>query len=381
MNIKKIATAAAKTKKPRATSFAKLKLGNEPKAIAPDKLELIAMLNWYNRTETTPEDRRDWVIEFMQEQKYSKDQISAFKAKHKKLLPTYGYIARIISNGATIDTSHLVNLKREIAKIINASSAGEDELDDDGNLIVASVAKKVVSTKLVDKSKFVAAEFIEFIDDEMDKVLAGTRVGSLYLQFNNRSLTTPIARLLLDFYTPQAEEFAELQKGKDAQLDEGYSHLNKKTRKNINDWMAQLITDLGTVISNKKVARVARKPKPKKAEQVVKHVKFQKEDVANKLVSVNPVSIIGAKSLWVFNTKTRQLGCYVAADSNGLSVKGTTIINGSGEMKKIRKPVEFLESFTGTAKTLSTKYGAIRSATVAMNGRLNQYTILLRTQG
>ena len=375
MNIKKIAT-AAKPKKPRAKTVAHIKLGNEPKLmILPTNIQVASALNWYNRTETTPEQRCQWVLDFMAaSSSYTKEQLNAFKQKNRKFLPTFGHLARIINNGSTLEDKHIQQLIDAINNHIKAPAV-EDDLDDDGNLIIDAPTKAAPKR---DKTTFVVAEFIEYIDEQMDRVLAGEKVGSLYQNFINRGMTSVIANRLIDFYKPQALEFYELKAGSCEQLDEGYSHLNKKLRKAISDWMVQLVTDLGTVVDNKKVARTARKPKPKKVEQVVKHVKYQKEATDFKVVSVNPTQIVGAKALWVFNTKTRQLGCYVAADSTGLSVKGTTVINGSGEMKKIRKPVEFLESFTGTQKSLDMKYKAVRSAVVKMNGRLNQYTILLR---
>ncbi len=373
MNIKKIAS-AAKPKKPRAKSVAHLKLGNEPKLIAPSNIQLAVALNWYNRTEASPEDRRDWVLSFMADNAYTKDQISAFKQKHKKFLPTFGHLARIINNGSTLEDKHVQQLLDAINNHIKASKE-DDDLDEDGNLIVSAPAKAAPKR---DKTPFVVAEFIEYIDEQMDRVLAGEKVGSLYQNFINRGMTTVIANRLIDFYKPQALEFYELKSGVCDQLDEGYAHLNKKLRKAISDWMVQMVTDLDTVVNNKKVVRKARKAKPKKVEQVVKHVKYQKEATDFKVVSINPTQIIGAKALWVFNTKTRQLGCYVAADASGLNIKGTTVINGAGEMKKIRKPVEFLETFSGTQKALDMKYKAVRSAVVKMNGRLNQYTILLR---
>lgn len=375
MNIKKIAT-AAKPKKPRAKTVAHIKLGNEPKLmILPTDIQVAAALNWYNRTETTPEQRCQWVLDFMADNSYSKDQLATFKQKNKKFIPTFGHLARIINNGSTLEDKHVRQLVDAINAHIKSVDDQDDDLDEDGNLIVNPPAK---ATPKRDKTPFVVAEFIEYIDEQMDRVLVGEKVGSLYQTFINRGLSSIVANRLIGFYKPQALEFYELKSGACDQLDEGYAHLNKKTRKAISDWMVQLVTDLDTVVNNKRVVRKARKPKPKKVEQVVKHVKYQKEATDFKVVSVNPTQIIGAKALWVFNTKTRQLGCYVAADSTGLSVKGTTIVNGAGEMKKIRKPVEFLEAFTGTQKSLDMKYKAVRSVPVKMNGRLNQYTILLR---
>lgn len=55
-----------------------------------------------------------------------------------------------------------------------------------------------------------------------------------------------------------------------------------------------------------------------------------------KLVSINPVDIVGAKELWVYNIKSRKLGKYVAEEYKELSVKGTSI-TGFNESQSIQK--------------------------------------------
>ena len=79
--------------------------------------------------------------------------------------------------------------------------------------------------------------------------------------------------------------------------------------------------------------------------KLVEKLKYLKTDDKFKIASVQPDQIIGASELWVFNTKTRKLGKYIAKnidpkglgrDGSGLSVKGTTII-GFDETTSIQK--------------------------------------------
>jgi hypothetical protein len=101
-----------------------------------------------------------------------------------------------------------------------------------------------------------------------------------------------------------------------------------------------------------------------------------------KLVSINPADILGAGELWIFNTKTRKLGKYVAAEFQTLGVKGTTI-TGFDEFKSvqktIRKPEEKLKEFKAAGKIALRKFLEDVNATdTKMNGRINEDTILLR---
>ena len=88
----------------------------------------------------------------------------------------------------------------------------------------------------------------------------------------------------------------------------------------------------GEAVKNRK----PRKRKVKSPEELVVKVKVLDKFDELKLVSVPTTEIIGAMQLWVYNVKTRKLGCYVASDSSGLSVKGSTII-GYSETKSVHK--------------------------------------------
>ena len=101
-----------------------------------------------------------------------------------------------------------------------------------------------------------------------------------------------------------------------------------------------------------------------------------------KLVSVSPTDIIGASELWIFNTKTRKLGRYVAAEFNTLGVKGTSI-TGFDEFKSVqktlRKPEEKLKEFKAANKVALRKFlDEINATDTKMNGRINEETVLLK---
>jgi hypothetical protein len=176
-----------------------------------------------------------------------------------------------------------------------------------------------------------------------------------------------------------------------AQLKEGYAHLKKADIKNYTTAIEELMTALDFVIDTAKATRAPRKAKPKSATKLVEKLKFSKTDDKFQLASVNPDQIIGANELWVFNTKTRKLGKYVAQnidpkgmgrEGTGLSVKGTTIIGFNEKesiQKTLRKPADQLKEFKSAGKVKLRKFlDGIGTTDTKLNGRCNPDTILLK---
>jgi hypothetical protein len=100
------------------------------------------------------------------------------------------------------------------------------------------------------------------------------------------------------------------------------------------------------------------------------------------VVSVNPVDIIGASTLWVYNTKTRKLGCYHAEAMGELGVRGTSITGydeSRSVAKTLRRPDEQLKEFAKAGKVaLRTWIKDIKAVEVRLNGRISEDTLLLR---
>jgi len=94
------------------------------------------------------------------------------------------------------------------------------------------------------------------------------------------------------------------------------------------------------------------------------------------------IKLIGVNELWVYNTRNRKLGKYVAKEFNTLNVKGTTIANFDefkSVCKTLRKPEEKLKEFKAAGKVQLRKFlEDINATDTKMNGRINEETILLK---
>ncbi len=214
------------------------------------------------------------------------------------------------------------------------------------------------------------------------------------------------ARKIRSFFENELIDFKELEKMPSAaelkkmdeleadlwaQLKEGYAHIKKAHIKKYEIAINELLTALDFVIESAKATRAPRKAKPKSATKLVEKLKYSKTDDKFKLASIKPEQIIGASELWVFNTKTRKLGKYVAENpdptgqgraGSGLQVKGTTITGfkeSESVQKTLRKPEEKLKEFKEAGKVkLRNFLSDINAVDIKLNGRINMDTILLK---
>jgi hypothetical protein len=134
-------------------------------------------------------------------------------------------------------------------------------------------------------------------------------------------------------------------------------------------------------------AKVNRKPRAKKPtdkSKVVAKLKYKKTDEPLKLVSINPEDIIGAQELWIYNSKSRKLGKYVAEEFKELGIKGTTITGfneNKSVQKTLRKPIDQLKEFKAAGKVALRKFlDEINAVDTKMNGRINDEIMLLKVQ-
>jgi hypothetical protein len=226
------------------------------------------------------------------------------------------------------------------------------------------------------------------------------------VHFQKMGVTQAHARKLKTFYVDALTDFDDLERYPTAgqlkkmsehdadmwvQLKEGYVHLKKADIKNYRIAIGELLTALEFVIDTAKATRKPRKPKVYSADKIVAKLKYLKVDDKYKLASINPTEVVGASELWVFNTKTRKLGKYIASnidpkgmkrDGSGLSVKGTTIIGFDEKLsiqKTLRKPEEQLKEFKAAGKVkLRTFLEEIKTTDTKLNGRSNLETVLLK---
>ena len=204
------------------------------------------------------------------------------------------------------------------------------------------------------------------------------------------------ARVMRSIYEHELDDFKELERmpspgrlntmdEKEAdywmQLKEGYSHLKKADIRSYTLAIEELLSAIDFIIEQSTSKRNL--PKSARVNKSISKLKYRKTDTVYKLTSIEPVEIIGATELWVFNTKTRKIGKYIAINNEvGLQVKGTNIVGyntATSLQKTLRKPEVQLKDFKESGKVaLRTFLDRIPTVDSTLNGRINLDTVLLK---
>jgi hypothetical protein len=191
------------------------------------------------------------------------------------------------------------------------------------------------------------------------------------------------AKFVIEHFKTRRVEYDNVLTTKDDDVKEAYSNFTKIQLKKLIAYCDQVIVDGMKLAGEVVKTRKPRKRKAKSADQLITKLNYAKDFAELKLVSIDPKTIIGASSLWVYNTKTRKLGVYTALDAAGLSIKGSTIQNfaeSKSTQKTLRKPdVTIPEVLKGGKVALRNVLNDIRAAEKVLTGRINADTILLRT--
>ena len=111
------------------------------------------------------------------------------------------------------------------------------------------------------------------------------------------------------------------------QAVEGYSHLKRSELNRRIKECNNMLNDLDKIKMATKALRKVKVKRPMSADKQISKINYKKEDNDFKLVSINPVQIIGASILYVFNTKYKSLTEFVTDNPNGFQISGSTIKN------------------------------------------------------
>jgi hypothetical protein len=348
-------------------------------------------MNYY-RLEFSGKDLKPAVIKWMASIECTKEDIAAFKkTKDNRCNVTMGAIASCLLRGMPAVREDF-NKGRDTAawlrnEIVEVIAQGKDDADEE---IVVEVKPTVAQPTIQERVREAAMRMTEEIEEAIDSFQTDPeafdpKAFKMLNLLKGKEVKAAHARIIKDFYVSDLAELEELASGsKDEQLREGYSHRSKKQIRSLITFYQEIMSACDMLAQEAKVNRKPRKTKAVPKEKLVAKLKFMKSNEPLKLVSVNPTDIIGAGELWVYNTKNRKLGRYVAAEFNTLGVKGTSL-TGFDEFKSIqktiRKPEEKLKEFKAAGKVQLRKFlDDINATDTKMNGRLNEETILLKVQ-
>lgn len=344
----------------------------------------------YYRLESSGRDLKPEVIKWMNSNGYESEQIKIYKdSKDYRSTLTMGAIAACLNRGMVVVREDFNNgkntadwLHNEIKKAIEAG-----KLDKKTEAVAIREPAQIVTIQ--DRLKETASSMTEEIETAVDNFIIdpdnfNPKTFKVLNLLKGKQAKAAHARIIQSFYKPAHEEITEFLKGNDPQLKEAYSHLSKSNAKKLQEFYLEVINACDMLMKEQQVNRKPRVKKSKPAEKLVEKLKYAKMYEPLKLVSINPADIVGAKELWVFNTKTRKLGKYVADEFAELSIKGTSVVGfneNQSIQKTLRKPEEQLKEFKTAGKVALRKFiEDIKAVDIKLNGRINEDTILLRVQ-
>ena len=344
----------------------------------------------YYRLETDGKFCKPAVIKWMEISGCSKSEIVAIKKiKDNRISGTMGAVASCLLRGMTAQRDDF-NSGRDTSEwlrnaIGDAIRAGKDDIqEEEQKEIKSTIPQPSIQDRLRESSLSMTEEIEDALENfNNDPENFDPKAFKVLNLLKGKQAKAAHARIIRDFYARDLAELEELASGStDEQLREGYSHRSKKQIRSLIAFYQEIMSACDMLAQEAKVNRKPRAKKTVSADKLVAKLKYKKSDEPLKLVSINPTDIIGAKELWVYNTKSRKLGKYVAAEFSELGVKGTTI-TGYDEhksvMKTLRKPEEKLKEFKAAGKVQLRKFLEDINATDAkMNGRINEEIVLLK---
>jgi len=334
-------------------------LGDEPSAVQIEK-STIRSINWYNAMCSKDEAR---------------EYLASYLAAHNRPSEVKK-VAKISDTWLPLSACWLARMSiisPETAKKNNWQSSIDHYLKEAfGHLEpekkVTTTPKPSIQDRIKDRGDDIIGDIEQMIDTEEE--------FSLYDWLKKHEIPAMYSSKIIEYYGPWLNELIEAYEGK----IEGYTNFAKKQLKARITFFAKLLEDAAKYGSVAKKTRATRKPKPVSTDKLVKNVKYQKESNEHKIASVTPNSIIGAQSLWTFNTKYNTLSVFNAMGPSGLNIRGTTIVDfdesTSRSIKIGRKTNERIEAVLKGGKIILKRM--IEEMENPANGRLNENTILLK---
>lgn len=334
----------------------------------------------------SPKDLKKYVVAWLRQHegdngfhKLDKATIDLYARSADHLTPfTVCALIKAHEQGMPLRDRHVEYILDAVKRVLLLKADNEEEE------VKKETKPEVKIVTIQDRMNEVAKKHILYFEILEDGLFAGENIDpKAYEYLVKNSVPQALISKIQAVFEPRSNELKEARKGQDEQLKEGYSHYKAADFKRCEAFYDKLFQDLASYNQTKRATKKAAVRKPPQKEKLVKNLKYLKQDTALKLVSINPVDIVGAEVLWVYNVKNRKIGRYVAEAMGGvLGVKGTTITGydaNKSTQKTLRKPEEQIKTFLANTKIELRKYiENIKTTEIKLNGRINADTILLK---
>jgi hypothetical protein len=345
----------------------------------------------YYNTEDAGKSPKQYVINWMSQAGYDNATIRSYKkTKDWRTSTSVGGIAANLIKGMPSTYPGFNNnrntelwLREQIAEIISDGSQ-DIEVEDAKEVKAETTPVLNIQERISEHAGTMCEEIEEAIDsfiadpDKFDP--SNIKIANM---LRIKGAKGPQARYIKGFYESNYKDLSLIVNGDaDPDLKEGYRRYSKKNIKKLYEFYESISIACDQIIAEAKILKKPRKKKFKSAEDITKKVKFKLSDDKLGITSVPVSQIVGAQGVVVFNTKNRKIGYYVSSGLAGLHVKGASIADYSTKsmQKTLRKPPEQIKEFKeqNTQKRFESWFKNIKTTETALNGRLNEDTIILK---
>ena len=333
---------------------------------------------WYNY-HYGKRDAKDMLCQYLEINHRSKDAKLMRGIPDSQIRLTPAWVCRMTLMGLMLNEHEQCIIDEQIATMLKIKQEVKKVVDE----AEVAVAKLTIQDHLREKVSECAGELEGMFDDF---IKAGAKMSADWkpiAQIRGMNISPNMVGTIADVWKIKLAEFEEVLEGTDADLAEGYSHLNKNQIKQCVKFIEQVIADCGNYVQIKKVERKPRAKKAVSPEKLAAKFKYLKDFAELKLTSIAPAQLVGAGEAWLYDTKKRKL-IHVMADAHlgTFSVKGSAIV-GFDTMqtvqKTLRKPAEQLKELLAGGKPATRKtFKDIRATETKFNGRGNENLIILR---
>ena len=282
-------------------------------------------------------------------------------------------LVRMKSNGWVLDKYEDTAISLLMDKLLRLCETSLNERKRQQRLEVKTVYKSAPSSPLVNE--------LEQLEDSWCE--AEISVFNLYKRARELNVSKgQIKSEIKNWVDDRLSEMILLEKG-DRDVKEGYSRYSNKFLKYMTSHLREMSEDIERLLYQPKKTKAPRAKKIIPIEKIVSNVKYKSNDDELKIASINPMKIVGASKVILFNTKYRTLQVYVTDNHLGLSIKGTTLCGWSSELTygtKIRKPNEFFSNILGTnsQNKIDKFINALTTKRFTPNGRINKDTLIVK---
>jgi hypothetical protein len=360
-------------------------VGFEPEwKFQPDETNRISSLanafQWYNY-HYGKKDAKEMLCHYLEHNGRKVDAKTMRGIPDSQIRLTPAWVCRMTLLGLVLNEHEQGIVDEQISamlKVKQEKKREQSEVDAD-----TAVAKLTIQDHLREKVSECCGELEGMFDDF---IVAGAKMTADFSPIKlmrGMNISPNMVGTVSAVWELRLAEFNEVLEGNDADLVEGYSHLNKNQLKQCVKFCETVINDCNSYVQLKKVERKPRAKKAASPEKLTRKFKFLREFEELKLKSDPVIKLVGASEAWLYDTAKRKL-IHVMADSHigTFTVKGSAIAGFdtlTTVQKTLRKPAEQLKLvMSGGKPAMRKEFSAIKATETKYNGRGNENLIILK---